>query len=128
MSIKISRAIDFLKYAKTQDTLKTLYAGIFEPQFRNCCSVWGNCGTTEKNHLQKLQNRAARILTNSRFDADARPLLNTLGLKTIQDLIDFKINNMVYNARNDLAPDYLSELFVRNSDIHSRVLRNTSKD
>ena len=47
----------------------------------------GNCGGIEKNQLQKLQNRAARIMTNSRYDADARPLLNILGLKTLLNIL-----------------------------------------
>ena len=98
LSIKISRAIDFLKHANnflTQGTLKTLYSGIVELHFRYCCSVWGKCGATEKNHLQILQNRAARVLKNSHLHADARPLLNTIGLKTIQDMIDTEINTIV---------------------------------
>ena len=64
----------------TWDTLKALYASIFEPNFRYCSSVWGKFGVTDKNHLQKLQNQAARILTNSHYDADARPLLNNFTL------------------------------------------------
>ena len=66
VSTKVSRAIGFLKHAKTflpQETLKTLYRGIVEPHFRYCCSVWGCAGSTELNQLQKLQNRAARIIT-----------------------------------------------------------------
>ena len=131
LSTKISRAIGFLKYAKnflTQDTLKTLYTGIVEPHFRYCCSVLGNCGATKKNHLQRLQNRAARIFTNSHYDAAARPLINTLGLKTIQDLIDTGIRTMVFKALNGLAPKYLSDLFIRNSESHLRVLRYTNTD
>ena len=41
---KVSRAIGFLKHAKSflpHATLKTLYTGIIEPHFRFCCSVWG---------------------------------------------------------------------------------------
>ena len=131
LSSKISRAIGLLRHAKVflpQDTLKTLYTGIVEPHFRFCCSVWGNCGAMEKNQLQKLQNRAARILTSSCHDADARPLLSTLGLKTIQDLIDTEINTMVFKALNGLAPEYLSNLFIRNSESHLMALRNTSTD
>ena len=78
--------------------------------------------------MLKLQNRAARILTNSRYDADARPLLNILGLKTIQDLIDTETNTMVFKALNGLAPEYLSKLFIRNSETHLLALRNTSTD
>ena len=90
------------------------------PTIDTVALLGGSCGTTERNHLQKLQNQAARILTTSRFDADARPFSITLGLKTIQDLINIEINNMVYKALNNLAPDYSSDLFVRNSDCHSR--------
>ena len=66
-------AIGFIKHAKSilpQNTVNWYF-----------CSVWGNCGEIEKSHLQKLQNRAARILTNSCHDAHARSLPNTLGLK-----------------------------------------------
>ena len=33
--------------------------------------VWVNCGTTLRSKLQKLQNRAVRVLTNSNYDVDA---------------------------------------------------------
>ena len=88
----------------------------------------GNCGAIEENQLQKLQNRAARIPTNSRYDADARLLLSILGLKAIQDLFDTETNTMVFKALNDLAPEHLSKLFIRNSETHLLALRNTSTD
>ena len=58
ISSKVSRAIGFLKHARNlfpQDTLKTLYPGIVELHFRYCFSVWGCCGKTDLNQLQKLQ-------------------------------------------------------------------------
>ena len=116
LSSKFSRTIRFLRLAKSflpHATLKALHTGIIEPHFRFCCSVWGSCGAIEKNQLQKLQNQAGRILTNSRYDADARPLLNILGLNTIQDLIDIETNAMVFKALNGHAPEYLSKLFIR---------------
>ena len=47
------------------------------------------------------------ILTNSHSDADASPLLNTRGLRKIQDLTDTEISTMVFKAFNGLAPEYL---------------------
>ena len=44
LSLKISKAICFLKHAKsflTQDTLKTLFTGSVEPYFRYCCFCMG---------------------------------------------------------------------------------------
>ena len=57
VSSKVSRAIGFLKHAKSslpEETLRTMYTGIVEPHFRYCCSVWGCCGATEINQLQKF--------------------------------------------------------------------------
>ena len=82
VSTKVSRAVGLLKYAKRflpQNSLKTLYTSIVEPHFRYCRTVWGCCGTTETSKLQKLQNRAARIITNSSFDASSKPLIQNLG-------------------------------------------------
>ena len=84
VSAKVSRAVGFLKYSKRYlpiATVKTLYTSIVEPHFQYCCSVWGCCSAAEIQHLQKLQNRAARIVTNSRFDAAIKPMLENLGWK-----------------------------------------------
>ena len=43
-------------------------------------------GVTELQTLQKLQNRAARIVTKSRFDAPAMALICSLNLPTVTSL------------------------------------------
>ena len=131
VSSKISRAIGFLKHAKSflpLETLKILYTGIVEPHFRYCCSVWGCAGTTEINQLQKLQNRAARIVTNSSYDTSSKPLIAKLGWKTVEELIRHESLTMVYKSLNELAPQCLSSLFTRNSIRPSHSLRNTETD
>ena len=58
VSTKVSRAIGFLKHAKTflpKETLKTLYTAIVEPHLRYCCSVWGCAGSTELNQFQNFK-------------------------------------------------------------------------
>ena len=95
---KVLRGMGMLKHAKyylTEASLKTLYSSIVEPYFRYCCSVWGSCGLTEKNRLQKFQNRAARIVTSSKFDAPSRPLIERLGWETIDKLIAEESNTIV---------------------------------
>ena len=60
-----SRTIGFLKSAKhflPEVIVKTLYTSIAEPHFQYCCSVWGCCNSTDILQLQRLQNRAARVL------------------------------------------------------------------
>ena len=68
VSTKVSRAIGFIKRAKQIHplaSLKTLYSSITEPFYRCYCSVWGCCGTADIDQLQKLQNRAVRIVTTA---------------------------------------------------------------
>ena len=89
VSAKVSRALGLLSHAKNflpKQTLKTLYTGVVKPHFQYCCFVWGCCGSAEINQLQKLQNRATRIVTNSSFDTQSRPLIKELGWNTIEKL------------------------------------------
>ena len=98
------------------------------PNIRYCCSVWGCCCLTEINHLQKLQNRAARIITGSRFEAPGLQLVKRLGWKTIDELISSESNIMVFKSLHGLAPQYMSNLFTKTSQLTSRKLRNSAAD
>ena len=131
VSNKVSRALGILKHAKSflpLESLKTLYLGVVEPHFRYCCSDCGCCGSTGINHLQKLQNRAARIVFSSSIDAPSRPPINELGWKTIVELIESESKVMVYKSQHQLAPQYLSSMFTKNSNLCSRNLRNSETD
>ena len=99
-----------------------------EPYFRYSCPVWGTAGINAINRLQKLQNRAARIVTNSAYDASALPIIRKLGWPTINELIESETLKMVYKSVNNQAPIYLTEMFVRLSDACKRELRNTKTD
>ena len=114
VSTKVSRAVGFLKHAKSflpKETLPTLYTGIVEPHSRHCCSVWGCAGLTDIKQLQKLQNRAARIITNSSIDAPGRPLMDSLGWKTIDVLVSSEPKIMVFKSVNEMAPQYTCVTF-----------------
>ena len=120
-----------LKYAKRYlpfHALKNFYTSVIDPSFRYCCSVWGVCGAAEIHQLQKLQNRAARIITGSNYDAPSKPLIESLGWKTINDMIQFESRVMVFKSLNRLTPQYLSDLLVANSTNPSYNLRSTDTD
>ena len=70
ISTKASRAIGVIrrtkKYVK-QDTLNVMYHSLVLPYFDYCSFVWGNCSQTLKDKVQRLQNRAARVITGDRY-------------------------------------------------------------
>ena len=85
----------------------------------------GCCGKTRIDNLQTLQNRAARIVTNSSFRVSAADLIKRLEWPTISDIILSETATIIYKSTNSLAPEYLSKLFVQNSALTTMRLRNT---
>ena len=109
-------------------SMKMSNAAILEPHFQYYCSVWGYCGANTISQLEKHPNRAARILMERGFNASSVPLIESLGWKTLRELIDGESKIMVYKYINGFAPQYLHNLFIRNSTCSSYALRNTTTD
>ena len=103
-----------------QNTLITLYYSLVEPRLRYCNTVWGNCNDSLKANLQRIQNRAARIITRTKYDSiGSEALLEKLRWFNVQQLIDFNTAVMVHKSINNTAPSYLSECFTKPTAIHS---------
>ena len=77
---------------------------------------------------QKIQNRAARIVTSSPYDASAAPIIQNLGWLTISNLVRKDTATLTYKSLNLLAPDYLRKLFEKCSDDRERFLRSSETD
>ena len=123
ISSKVLKALGLLKHAKNflpESSLRSLYLGIVEPHFCYCCSLWGCSGSNALLQLQKLQNRAARILANSAFDAPSSPSIRSLEWITIADLISFESKLLVFKSLNNQASQYICSVFERNSVCSSR--------
>ena len=67
---------------------------------------------TETQKLQNLQRRATRIITGSNYDAPSKPLIETLGWRIIEKLIQSEARVMVFKSVSGLSPHHLTELFV----------------
>ena len=127
---KVNRSLGLIKYARNylpSEVLNKMYRGIVEPHLSYCCSVWG-CNESKISALQKIQNRAARIVTNSPYNASAAPLIQNLGWSTISQLVKKETAMLTYKSLNSLAPDYLRKLFIKCSDERERVLRSSDTD
>ena len=46
-----------------QETLRTVYNALIMPHFDYCSLVWNNCSKYLLEKLQRLQNRAARVIS-----------------------------------------------------------------
>ena len=89
--------------------------------------MWGNCNKILADKLQKLQNRAARVLTFSSYDTNSDRLFEELLIGWIKLETQRQIHKvvMVYKSINGLAPDYLQTKFVDRGCVSNYNLRDT---
>ena len=82
-------AIRKLKSCVDQNTLICAYNALILPHFDYCCEVWETIGVTFSDRLQKLQNRAARVITGRKNEHGQSELalnLNELNFKTAKNV------------------------------------------
>ena len=77
-------AIKRIRHLIPFNILINVYDSLFQPYFSYCSAVWGNCGSGLSEKLQKLQNRAARILMCANYDSDIDKLFRVLGCRKLK--------------------------------------------
>ena len=68
---KVNKSFYVLRRLRELAELKTLvaaYKSLVQPHFDYCSQIWGCLGITLQNKLQRLQNRAVRIITMCGYD------------------------------------------------------------
>ena len=101
------------------------YKGLIEPPFDYCSAVWAGFTQQLREKLQKLQNRAIRVITKSSYDASSRFLLNSLGWDNLSVRRAKQKANLMCKCINNLAPAYLCNLFAPRTPNHD--FRNAKK-
>ena len=95
-----------------KDTMLLVYNALVLSHLSYCDVVWGNCGKCLQNNLQKIQNRAARIINNTPWDSSGNYNLNKLGWDTLEKKRKKNIALMMFDILNKNGPSYLSNKFV----------------
>ena len=94
--------------------LLNVYNSLVQPHFDYCNVVWGNCSKNLSSKLQKLQNRAARVLTFSNYDCSTSELFQNLKWSKLVHQRAVSKAIMMHSIVNNTAPEYsnYSVLFV----------------
>ena len=96
--------------------------------FDYCCEVWDVFGETQSKRLQKLQNRAARIIMNMSNDVHQTVVLHALVWKTLEAERKKAKAKMMYKLLNNMGPQSLTKLFTYKDKVTSYNLRNISSN
>ena len=85
--ILVNKSLNVIKRLREFLDLETLliaYKTSVQPYFEYCSQVWGGLGSTLSDKLQRLQNRAIRIITKCGYDVRSHILLQNLNLKNLE--------------------------------------------
>ena len=127
---KIASTIKAIKRVKPfvpQSTLLNIYNSLVQPHFDYYSLVWGNCGKTLSNKLQKLQNRAARVITSSNFDVDVDSLFHKLSWKDLKSQRQIQNALMVFKSLNGLVPEYPTSKFIKRNESNYSLRDSVNK-
>ena len=91
--------IEHIKHCIPKRSSILLYKSPVEPYFRYGNTNWGLCNSILIDKLQTLQNRIARIVTDTSYDeADHPVLLRELGWLSVRKLITLDLGIFMYKA------------------------------
>ena len=129
ISKRISSGIGALKRLRpfvSLDTAKKIYDSLIQPHFDYCCTVWGGINNQLTEKLQKLANRAARVITKSSYEVSSSPLLDALGWEKLISNRQKHKAIMVFKSLHNLTPVYLHNMFY-NFNTHYGLRNSTNK-
>ena len=69
-------------------SLLNIYQSIVEPYFDYCSIVWNDIGDNLADKLQKLQNRAARVINGADYLTPTKAILNKLGWFNLKERLN----------------------------------------
>ena len=126
---KVSSRIGILKRIMPWLALpsaQTVYKSTIQPLFDYCGVVWDTCSETSSLRLQRLQNRAGRVILltdNCNPSASVRAKLNW---STLQQRRKYNKAILTYKFLNNQL-EGLDTNYVRHSEVHSYNTRNKDK-
>ena len=89
--------------------LRVLYNSLILPHIQYVILSWGS----KLSRLSKLQKRATRVITCSRFNAHTEPLFKSLKLLKLEDLLYLIVLKLYYKLCHGDLPVYITNLFTR---------------
>ena len=131
ISKKISKSIGIiskLRHYVDLPTIKQVYYSLVYPYLQYGISVWGNTYKTRLSHLNKLNNKAIRIMTFSHFQAHAPPLFRDLHILQLSDINYLYLALFMHNYVNKNLPEAFNDYATPASDMHNYNTRHASKN
>ena len=130
LASKLSRAngmLSKIRHYVNNNTLRTIYFGIFESILNYGSQIWGQNQNTNIQRLIKLQDRALRIINYADYFASSEKLYKSSNILKLEDNINLLNFMYVYDSLKGLLPNVISQNFTAFKDIHNHNTRGSSQ-
>ena len=124
ISNKISKhtgVLNRLKHFLPPYILRTLYFSLIHSQLNYSLLAWGfNC-----IRVKKLQKRAVRIVSVSKYNAHTEPLMKSLKILKLEDMFRLNVLKWYFKFQNKQLPLFFNNFTIlRHSESHPYNTRN----
>ena len=94
--------------------MKLMYDSLILSHLQFGITNWG----FEWDRISKLQKRALRIMTNSRYNVHTEPLFKQSHLLKVKDIFDVQCMKFWYKFVNKKLPNYFRDMLSYNHEVH----------
>ena len=119
---KISRSIGIinkLHHTLPSEILLTLYNTLILPHIYYGTLLWG----FNAPRVLKLQKRAVRLISNSKYNSHTSVLFKGLKILKIDDVLKYKSLKFYFRYKHDLCPGYFTNMFASSLSTHQHDTR-----
>jgi len=121
---KIAKTLGIMNRIKSflpSETLLTIYNSLISSHLLYGILLWG----TKCTKLFKLQKRAVRIITKSKYNSHTDPIFRNIGVLKLEDILHLQEWKFYYKLLNGNLPQYFSRFtFRRQLDLHPYPTRD----
>jgi len=123
---KISKTIGImtrLKHYLPSVTLKTIYNSLINCHLLYGITLWGH----KQNQIFKMQKRAVRIISKSKYNAHTEPLFKLFNIPKLNDILKIQEWKFYHSLVNKKLPKFFENFsFPRHVDVHAHQTRNNA--
>ena len=117
-----------LRHIFSSSALLLIYFGLVHPHLLYGLPIWGSTFPTYLQKLQRLQNKAFRVISNCNPKTSAKPLFYQYKILKIQDFYYFEIAKIMHQYSNKHLPNCFTSFFTQISSIHYRFTRSNIRN
>ena len=116
-----------IRHYVTENTLRTIYYGIFSSILTYGAQIWGQNQNTNIQRLTKLQDTALRIINYADYHEPPEKLYKKSNILKLKDNINLLNFMYVYDSMSGTLPNVLNQNFTVFQDLHDHDTRCASQ-